>query len=63
MSDEKFERELRAANPVAKQTLEALDLADAEASLGRGDRRRAHPRGRVGVPRRAAPPAATLFGR
>lgn len=34
MSDEKFERELRAANPVAKQTLEALDLADGEASLG-----------------------------
>ena len=34
MSDEKFERELRGANPVAKQTLEALDLADGEASLG-----------------------------
>jgi hypothetical protein len=34
MSDEKFERELRAANPVAKQTLEALDLAGGEASLG-----------------------------
>jgi hypothetical protein len=33
MSDEKFERELRAANPVPKQTLEALDLADGETSL------------------------------
>lgn len=34
MSDEKFERELRAANPVGKPTLDALDLADGEAALG-----------------------------
>jgi len=34
MSDEKFERELRAANPVGKPTLDALDLAEGEAALG-----------------------------
>ena len=33
MSDEMLERGLRAANPVARQTLETLDLADGESSL------------------------------
>ena len=36
MNTERIERELRAANPFARQDVEALDLAAGEAALGRG---------------------------
>lgn len=54
MSTEKIELELRAANPVAKPILAALDLAAGEAALGEALIAESAPAGEPGAPSRAS---------
>ena len=66
MKTEKIEAELRAANPVAKPALAALDLAAGEAALGQALLAEpvlaAEPRALDGAPRRARSPRLLLAG-